>query len=111
MHRSLSARFIDGISIGVSRSLAAAGGTADRSPRGQKEKRRPDSAQRAHGTAPRSVRRPDAGRGFAGHGGCLPTTVGETLDMMVLHGCAVMRRSSRAMVVGDLTFASYAGSP
>jgi 3-methyl-2-oxobutanoate hydroxymethyltransferase len=41
----------------------------------------------------------------------LPTTVGVTLDMMVLHGCAVMRRSSRALVVADLTFASYEGSP
>ena len=40
----------------------------------------------------------------------LPTTVGVTLDMMVLHGCAVMRGSSRALVVVDLPFGSYEGS-
>jgi 3-methyl-2-oxobutanoate hydroxymethyltransferase len=41
----------------------------------------------------------------------LPTTVGVTVDMMVLHGCAVMRGSSRALVVVDLPFGSYEGSP
>jgi 3-methyl-2-oxobutanoate hydroxymethyltransferase len=41
----------------------------------------------------------------------LPTTVGVTLDIMVLHGCAVMRGSRRALVVVDLPFGSYEGSP
>lgn len=37
----------------------------------------------------------------------LPSTVGVTLDMMVLHGQAVMRGSSEALVVVDLPFGSY----
>jgi 3-methyl-2-oxobutanoate hydroxymethyltransferase len=41
----------------------------------------------------------------------LPTTVGVTVDMMVLHSCAVMRGSSRALVVVDLPFGSYESSP
>jgi ketopantoate hydroxymethyltransferase len=32
-----------------------------------------------------------------------PTTVGVTLDMMELHGCAVMRGSSRALVVAHVS--------
>jgi 3-methyl-2-oxobutanoate hydroxymethyltransferase len=47
--------------------------------------------------------------GMVVHG--LPTTVGVTLDMMVLHGCSVMRGSSRALVVIDPPFGSYKGSP
>jgi 3-methyl-2-oxobutanoate hydroxymethyltransferase len=47
--------------------------------------------------------------GMVVHG--LPNTVGVTLDMMILHGQAVMRGSRRAMVVVDLPFGSYEGSP
>jgi 3-methyl-2-oxobutanoate hydroxymethyltransferase len=47
--------------------------------------------------------------GMVVHG--LPTTVGVTLDMMILHGRAVMRGSTRAMVVVDLPFGSYERSP
>lgn len=43
--------------------------------------------------------------GMVVHG--MTSTVGVTLDMMVLHGRAVMRGSSRAMVVVDLPFGSY----
>lgn len=43
--------------------------------------------------------------GMVVHG--MPSTVGVTLDMMILHGKAVMRGSSRAMVVIDLPFGSY----
>jgi 3-methyl-2-oxobutanoate hydroxymethyltransferase len=43
--------------------------------------------------------------GMVVHG--LPSTVGVTLDMMILHGRAVMRGSKRAMVVVDLPFGSY----
>jgi 3-methyl-2-oxobutanoate hydroxymethyltransferase len=43
--------------------------------------------------------------GMVLHG--LPTTVGVTLDMMILHGRAVMRGSSHALVVVDLPFGSY----
>lgn len=46
--------------------------------------------------------------GMALHG--LPNTVGVTLDMMILHGQAVMRGSRRAMVVVDMPFGSYEGS-
>ena len=47
--------------------------------------------------------------GMVVHG--LPNTVGVTLDMMILHGQAVMRGSRAAMVVVDLPFGSYEGSP
>ena len=45
--------------------------------------------------------------GMAVHG--LPNTVGVTLEMMILHGQAVMRGSQRAMVVIDMPFGSYEG--
>ena len=47
--------------------------------------------------------------GMVVHG--LPNTVGVTLEMMILHGQAVMRASRRAMVVVDMPFGSYEGSP
>jgi 3-methyl-2-oxobutanoate hydroxymethyltransferase len=47
--------------------------------------------------------------GMVIHG--MPTTVGVTLDMMILHGQAVMRGSTRALVVVDLPFGSYERSP
>ncbi|MDB5457889.1 MAG: 3-methyl-2-oxobutanoate hydroxymethyltransferase [Caulobacter sp.] len=47
--------------------------------------------------------------GMVVHG--LPNTVGVTLEMMILHGQAVMRGSRRAMVVIDMPFGSYEGSP
>lgn len=47
--------------------------------------------------------------GMVVHG--LPSTVGVTLDMMIMHGKAVMRGSERAMVVVDLPFGSYEASP
>ncbi len=47
--------------------------------------------------------------GMVVHG--LPNTVGVTLDMMILHGQAVMRGSRRAMVVVDLPFGSYEAGP
>ncbi len=47
--------------------------------------------------------------GMVVHG--LPNTVGVTLEMMILHGQAVMRGSRRAMVVIDLPFGSYEASP
>ena len=47
--------------------------------------------------------------GMVLHG--LDNTVGVTLDMMILHGQAVMRGSSKAMVVIDLPFGSYEGGP
>jgi 3-methyl-2-oxobutanoate hydroxymethyltransferase len=43
--------------------------------------------------------------GMAVHG--LPTTVGVTLEMMILHGQAVMRRARQALVVIDMPFGSY----
>jgi 3-methyl-2-oxobutanoate hydroxymethyltransferase len=43
--------------------------------------------------------------GMVVHG--LPTTVGVTLEMMILHGQAVMRGARRAMVVVDMPFGSY----
>ena len=47
--------------------------------------------------------------GMVIHG--LPSTIGVTLDMMILHGQAVMRGSQRAMVVIDMPFGSYEESP
>ncbi len=47
--------------------------------------------------------------GMVVHG--LDNTVGVTLEMMILHGQAVMRGSRRAMVVIDMPFGSYEGSP
>jgi 3-methyl-2-oxobutanoate hydroxymethyltransferase len=47
--------------------------------------------------------------GMVVHG--MPNTVGVTLDMMIMHGQAVMRGSERAMVVVDMPFGSYEGGP
>lgn len=47
--------------------------------------------------------------GMVIHG--LPSTIGVTLEMMILHGQAVMRGSQRAMVVVDMPFGSYEESP
>jgi 3-methyl-2-oxobutanoate hydroxymethyltransferase len=47
--------------------------------------------------------------GMVVHG--LPNTVGVTLEMMILHGQAVMRGSRKAMVVIDMPFGSYEGAP
>jgi 3-methyl-2-oxobutanoate hydroxymethyltransferase len=47
--------------------------------------------------------------GMVLHG--LPNTVGVTLEMMILHGQAVMRGSRRAMVVVDMPFGAYEGAP
>lgn len=46
--------------------------------------------------------------GMVVHG--LPSTVGVTLDMMIMHGQAVMRAAHRALVVVDLPFGSYEDS-
>ncbi len=46
--------------------------------------------------------------GMVVHG--LPNTVGVTMEMMILHGQAVMRGSQKAMVVVDMPFGSYEGS-
>ena len=43
--------------------------------------------------------------GMVVHG--LTTTVGVTLDMMIMHGQAVMRGANKALVVVDLPFGSY----
>lgn len=43
--------------------------------------------------------------GMVVHG--LPSTVGVTMDMMILHGQAVMRGSEKAFVVVDMPFGSY----
>lgn len=43
--------------------------------------------------------------GMVVHG--LPSTVGVTMEMMILHGQAVMRGSQQAMVVVDMPFGSY----
>jgi 3-methyl-2-oxobutanoate hydroxymethyltransferase len=43
--------------------------------------------------------------GMVVHG--LPSTVGVTMDMMILHGQAVMRGSEQAFVVVDMPFGSY----
>lgn len=47
--------------------------------------------------------------GMVVHG--LTSTVGVTLDMMILHGQAVMRGANKALVVVDLPFGSYEDSP
>lgn len=47
--------------------------------------------------------------GMVVHG--LASTVGVTLEMMILHGQAVMRGASHALVVVDLPFGSYEASP
>lgn len=47
--------------------------------------------------------------GMVVHG--LPNTVGVTLEMMIMHGQAVMRTAKRAMVVVDMPFGSYEGAP
>jgi 3-methyl-2-oxobutanoate hydroxymethyltransferase len=47
--------------------------------------------------------------GMVLHG--LPNTLGVTLDMMILHAQAVMRGSNQAMVVVDMPFGAYEGSP
>ena len=46
--------------------------------------------------------------GMVVHG--LPNTVGVTLEMMILHGQAVMRGSKSGLVVVDMPFGSYEGS-
>ncbi|HZZ35511.1 MAG TPA: 3-methyl-2-oxobutanoate hydroxymethyltransferase [Caulobacteraceae bacterium] len=46
--------------------------------------------------------------GMVVHG--LPNTVGVTMEMMILHGQAVMRAARRALVVVDMPFGSYEGS-
>ncbi len=47
--------------------------------------------------------------GMVVHG--LPNPVGVTLEMMLLHGKAVMRGSRRALVIVDLPFGSYERGP
>lgn len=47
--------------------------------------------------------------GMVVHG--LPTTVGVTMEMMILHGQAVARGTSRSMLVVDMPFGSYEESP
>jgi 3-methyl-2-oxobutanoate hydroxymethyltransferase len=47
--------------------------------------------------------------GMVLHG--LPSTLGVTMEMMILHGKAVMRGASKAMVVIDMPFGSYEESP
>ncbi len=47
--------------------------------------------------------------GMVFHG--LPSTVGVTLDMMIMHGKAVMRGASHALVVVDMPFGTYESSP
>ena len=41
----------------------------------------------------------------------MDSTVGATLEMMILHGASVVRGSSRALVVVDLPFGAYEESP
>jgi 3-methyl-2-oxobutanoate hydroxymethyltransferase len=43
--------------------------------------------------------------GMVVHG--LPNTVGVTMEMMIMHGQAVMRAANRALVVVDMPFGSY----
>ena len=47
--------------------------------------------------------------GMVLHG--LPTTLGVTLDMMIMHGKAVRRGLERALMVVDMPFGSYEESP
>ena len=47
--------------------------------------------------------------GMVIHG--METTLGVTVDMMILHGQAVMRGANRALVVVDMPFGSYEESP
>ncbi|TBN43871.1 3-methyl-2-oxobutanoate hydroxymethyltransferase [Paracoccus subflavus] len=47
--------------------------------------------------------------GMVVHG--LPSTIGVTVEMMILHGQAVVRGSRRAMVVVDMPFGSYEEGP
>jgi 3-methyl-2-oxobutanoate hydroxymethyltransferase len=47
--------------------------------------------------------------GMVVHG--LPNTIGVTLEMMIMHGQAVMRGSRRALVVVDMPFGAYEGAP
>ena len=47
--------------------------------------------------------------GMVLHG--LPSTLGVTMEMMILHGAAVARGLSRAMMVIDMPFGSYEESP
>ncbi len=47
--------------------------------------------------------------GMVMHG--METTLGVTLDMMILHGKAVMRGSNHALIVVDMPFGSYEESP
>ncbi|RIY02037.1 3-methyl-2-oxobutanoate hydroxymethyltransferase [Aureimonas flava] len=41
----------------------------------------------------------------------LPSTLGATMEMMILHGRAVAKSTQRALVVVDMPFGSYEGSP
>lgn len=41
----------------------------------------------------------------------LPSTIGATLDMMIMHGAAVRRGLKRALMVVDMPFGSYEESP
>src|SRR3546814_7702557 len=41
----------------------------------------------------------------------LPHTVGVTMEMMALHGAAVVRGTYHAAVIVDMPFGSYEGSP
>jgi 3-methyl-2-oxobutanoate hydroxymethyltransferase len=47
--------------------------------------------------------------GMVIHG--METTLGVTLDLMILHAKAVMRSAKRALVVVDMPFGSYEESP
>lgn len=47
--------------------------------------------------------------GMVLHG--LPSTLGVTMDMMIIHGQAVVRGAKRALVVIDMPFGSYEDSP
>ena len=47
--------------------------------------------------------------GMVIHG--LPSTLGVTMDMMILHGCAVVRGAQKAMPVIDMPFGSYEEGP